>query len=155
MRIPRTPRECTLPRPNVLRTTGEGKDGRGRFRQKVAGRCTQNPWITRSTAPKSLIVYKCGPTGCPSFSTGRAAASTGRPVFSTCPIFAVFRPCLSISLFLKKKRREKEPGEKNGHPRVFHVAYFLIHGFPPHSTPDPWKSVEAIYQQNHGDKCYG
>jgi hypothetical protein len=62
---------------------------------------------------------------------------------------------LSISLFLKKKRREKEPREEKQHPRVLAGAYFLIHGFPRQSTPIPWISVDTFIHKDHGDKCYG
>jgi len=107
--IPRTPCECTLPRPDVLRTIEEEGNGQGRFWQKVVGRCTQNPWISLLTAPKSLIVYKCGPTGYRPFYTCCASVSTCPVIFSTCLLFRLFGP-VSIYLSLFKEEEERKEG---------------------------------------------
>lgn len=87
----------------------------------------KNTWIGAATWPKSLIVERNVLTGCNVFSTGRRLTSTGRPVFSTSPVFA-FCP-LYLSLFLVNKERDKkEQGERQStsqgrclffNPRVF------------------------------------
>lgn len=155
MSFPRTPLECQLPPLTALRANrGKGR-GWDRFRQKVAGRSTQNTWICLLSACKSLIVYKSIPTCCTLFSTCLYFASTCCADFPTFSIFRAGRLYLSISLIIKKKRREKRQGEKEGHPRVFETAYFLIHGFLPPSTGFPWMNQCVFSDINHGDKYYG
>lgn len=128
--LPRTPSECRRPPLNVLRTDPEGKDGEGRFLQKVGGRGAQNRWIRQCTAHKSLIVYKSTPTGCRPFSTCCASASTCCPCFSTCRLFGRFASSsLYLSLFKEEEGRKtakKEEQASTGfrkclffNPRVF------------------------------------
>ena len=147
--IPRTPYECQLPRPAVLRTNVEGKDGRGR-RFAAGGRCTQNPWITPLSHPKSLIVYKTISTGRRRFSTGCVSLSTGRRRFSTGLVFRLFRAFFSISLFLKEEEKRESREKKNRHPRVFESAYFFIHGFLFRSTGNAWICVDWFMHEKQG-----
>lgn len=125
MNTPRTPQECQLPPPSPSGLTKRARGGPGCFRPKVGRRAPENRWILPCTRPKSLIVYNYGPTSCMRFSTGCDSVSTDSPVFSTCRFFAVFASLLSISLFLKKKKREKKHGEKNRQSTGFSSCLFF------------------------------